>query len=772
MVEFEYDRQNQQLTCLFAGHLKSENCTELSESVEAKLAEFGGAGPKGKCDSAFKIVFDLANVEYMSSSFIRVVLLTARRVEKGHLSITRANPFVREIIRTSGLDQLVSAPSSEIESVLHETRVFPPPAGFTEMAAISSMDEYKRLYNQSMDDPETFWSEQAGKHLVWFEPWKSVRAWESPDAKWFSGGSLNVCFNCLDKHLETATADKAAIIWEGEPCGADGSSEGRVLTYRQLHGEVCRFANVLKRNGAGKGDRVIIYMPMIPEAVIAMLACARIGAVHSVVFGGFSAQAIADRVKDCQAKAIVTADGGYRRGAIVPLKKNVDDAFLIKDAEGHPLCASVAKAIVFRRALNEIDMVDGRDAWWHDEMKQVDPACPAEKMESEDTLFILYTSGSTGKPKGIYHTTAGYLLGTKLTHQHVFDIKDNDVYWCTADVGWITGHSYIVYGPLANGTSVLMYEGAPNFPEKDRFWRIVEKHGVTVFYTAPTAIRAFMQWGDEWPNKHDLSSLRLLGTVGEPINPQAWIWYHKVIGHERCPIVDTWWQTETGSIMISTLPGAMSGKPGSAGLPLFGIRPEVVNDDGKATATNAGGKLVVREPWPSMLRGVWGDRERYHWTYWTDVPGSYFTGDGARRDKDGYFWIMGRIDDVINVSGHRIGTAEVESALVSHPSVAEAAVVGRPDDIKGFSLVAFVALRSDTQGDEALIKELRAHVGKEVGHVAKPDEIRFAQALPKTRSGKIMRRLLKQVAAGTEISGDTTTLEDFTVLARLTEEDG
>ena len=532
----------------------------------------------------------------------------------------------------------------------------------------------------------------------------------------------------------------------------------RVLTYKQLHREVCRFANVLKRNGVRKGDRVLIYLPMVPEAAIAMLGCARIGAVHSVVFGGFSAQSVADRVFDSQAKLIVTADGGFRRGAVIPLKKNVDEALTLKAANGDLLAKSVEKVIVFRRANNEVHIAEGRDVWWHRELDYVDAECAAERMDSEAPLFILYTSGSTGKPKGILHTTGGYLLGVKLTHKYVFDIQDADVYWCTADVGWVTGHSYVVYGPLANGATSLMYEGAPNWPEPDRFWRIVAKYGVTVLYTAPTAIRAFMKWGTEWPEKHDLSSLRLLGTVGEPINPEAWIWYHETIGGKRCPIVDTWWQTETGGIMITPLPGAIATKPGSATLPFFGVVPEVVDDEGKPVPRNTGGKLVIRKPWPSMLRGIWGDPRRYKEVYWSEVKRSYFTGDGCRQDADGYYWIVGRIDDVLNVAGHRIGTAEVESALVSNQKVAEAAVVGRPDDLKGQALVAFVTLKGGVKPDHAIRDELRQHVAKEIGPVARPDDIRFAETLPKTRSGKIMRRLLKQIACGTEIKGDTTTL--------------
>ncbi|MDB6123367.1 MAG: acetate--CoA ligase [Pedosphaera sp.] len=662
---------------------------------------------------------------------------------------------------------LANDKSTNITSLQHENRVFPPPKGFSASAHIKSMAEYRKLYNESIKSPDKFWAKQAKNELVWFKPWKKVLQWKAPFAKWFVGGQLNVSYNCLDRHLNTPTANKAAIIWEGEPAGAGITGEVRTLTYKQLHREVCLFANVLKRNGLKKGDRVIIYLPMVPEAAIAMLACARIGVIHSVVFGGFSAQSVADRIFDCQAKLVITSDGGFRRGAVVPLKKNVDDALTIKDAQGNSLTKTIEKVIVLRRSNNDINIQEGRDVWWHREMEQVDADCPAAKMDSEAPLFILYTSGSTGKPKGILHTTAGYLLGAKMTSKYVFDLQETDVYWCTADIGWVTGHSYVVYGPLANGATSLMYEGAPNHPEPDRFWRIIEKYGVTILYTAPTAIRAFMKWGIEWPKKHNLSSLRLLGTVGEPINPEAWMWYHEVIGGKRCPIVDTWWQTETGGIMITPLPGATPTKPGTATLPFFGILPEVVDDNGKAVPKGSGGKLVVRKPWPSMLRGIWGDMQRYKETYWSEVKGSYFTGDGCRQDKDGYFWIVGRIDDVLNVAGHRIGTAEVESALVSNHKVAEAAVVGRPDELKGQALVAFVTVKTGVVADKALRDELRNHVSKEIGPVAKPDDIRFAEALPKTRSGKIMRRLLKQIASGAEIKGDTTTLEDLSVLAKL-----
>jgi acetyl-CoA synthetase len=660
-----------------------------------------------------------------------------------------------------------SAASANISSMLQEDRVFPPAREFSERAQIKSMAAYRKLWKESVTRPESFWAKQAKAELVWQKPFGKVLQWKEPFARWFIGGQLNVSANCLDRWLGTATANKAALIWEGEPATDGRPGEERVLTYAQLHREVCRFANVLKRHGVGKGDRVLLYLPMIPEAAVAMLACSRIGAVHSVVFGGFSAQSVADRIQDSGAKLVVTADGGYRRGAVVPLKKNVDEALTLRGADGELLAKGIEKVVVVRRCGNEVHMTEGRDLWWHRELEYVTPECPPARMDSEAPLFILYTSGSTGKPKGILHSTAGYLLGAKLTSRYVFDLRDEDVYWCTADVGWVTGHSYIVYGPLANGATAVMYEGAPNWPEPDRFWRIIEKYRVSILYTAPTAIRAFMKWGDEWPKKHDLSSLRLLGSVGEPINPEAWMWYHSVIGGKRCPIVDTWWQTETGGIMISPLPGATPTKPGTATLPFFGIQPEVVDDQGKPVPKGTGGKLVVRKPWPSMLRGIWGDPKRFKETYWSEVKGSYFTGDGCRQDKDGYYWIMGRIDDVLNVAGHRIGTAEIESALVSHPSVAEAAAVGRPDELKGQALVCFVTLKTGQKASSDLKNELRNHIGKEIGPVAKPDEIRFADALPKTRSGKIMRRLLKQVASGMEIRGDTTTLEDLSVLAKL-----
>ena len=646
----------------------------------------------------------------------------------------------------------MSSATSNIESVLHEERVFPPPEDFRRRARINSMEEYQRLQREAHDTPETFWARMA-EELHWFKKWETVLEWEPPHAKWFTGGRLNISDNCLDRHLNTWRRNKAAIIWEGEP------GDVRTLTYQQLYDEVCRFANVLKRAGVETGDRVALYMPLIPELAIAMLACARIGATHSVIFGGFSTAALVDRITDAGCKLVVTADGGFRRGSEVQLKPAVDEA--LKQTP------TVKGCIVVRRTGSKIHMEPGRDYWWHEVMQTVNADCPAEELESEHPLYILYTSGTTGKPKGIMHTTAGYLLQTHLTFKWIFDIRDEDLYWCTADIGWVTGHSYVVYGPLSNGATVLMYEGAPNHPEPDRFWQIIERHRVNIFYTAPTAIRAFIKWGEHWPLKHDLSSLRLLGTVGEPINPEAWMWYREIIGKARCPIVDTWWQTETGAIMISPLPGATPTKPGSATLPLPGIEVDVMTRSGQAVGPSEGGYLVIKRPWPSMLRTIWNDDERYQAQYWSEIPGVYFAGDGARRDRDGYFWIMGRVDDVINVSGHRLGTAEVESALVSHESVAEAAVVARPDEIKGSAIVAFVTLEGSHKASDTLKEELRRHVTKEIGALARPDEIRFSDALPKTRSGKIMRRLLREIASSGSVAGDITTLEDFSVLEKL-----
>jgi acetyl-CoA synthetase len=651
----------------------------------------------------------------------------------------------------------MSSPSaSHITSVLKESRSFPPPPAFAAGAHVKSPSEYEALFQKAKADPEGFWAEQAWA-LTWMKPPDKVLVWKEPHAQWFAGGKLNVSANCIDRHLNGPRRNKAAIIWEGEP------GDSRVLTYQMLHREVCQFANVLKGLGIKAGDRVTIYLPMVPELAIAMLACARIGATHSVVFGGFSADAVADRNNDAKARLIITADGGWRRGKVVPLKQNVDNALLRSQ--------TIEKCIVLNRCNQSIEMKSGRDFWWHELMSNASDNCPAEPFDSEHPLFILYTSGSTGKPKGVLHTSAGYLLGTAYTHRLVFDLKEEDVYWCTADCGWVTGHSYIVYGPLCNGATTVMYEGAPNHPREDRFWALIEKYRINTFYTAPTAIRAFIKWGDDWPNKHDLSSLRLLGTVGEPINPEAWMWYHEVIGKGRCPIVDTWWQTETGMILISPLPGAIATKPGSATRPIPGVVAEVVDRNGTAVPANTGGLLVIRQPWPAMLRTIFGDDERYKQQYWSQVPHCYFTADGARQDEDGYFWIMGRVDDVLNVAGHRLSTMEIESALVHHAKVAEAAVVGQPDEIKGEGIACFVTLVQGETPSEELKKELREHVAKEIGALARPDSIRFTEALPKTRSGKIMRRLLRDIASGKQTTGDTTTLEDYGVLAKLREEE-
>ncbi len=648
--------------------------------------------------------------------------------------------------------------ATDIESSLTERRLFAPPAEFVKHARIQSRAEYERLYRESLDAPEQFWANVA-RELHWFKPFDRVLDDSRPPFyKWFTGGTMNACYNCVDRHLETQRRNKAAIIWEGEP------GDARTMTYAQLHREVSLFANVLKERGIKKGDRVAIYLPMIPEAAVAMLACARIGAAHTVVFGGFSSEALADRINDAQATAVITSDGGWRRGKIVELKKNVDRAL-----EKTP---SVHTCITVRRTGQEVGMKPNRDHWYHDLMvaEGLSAVCPAEPLDSEHLLFILYTSGTTGRPKGVVHTTAGYLLGAYLTTKYVFDIQDRDVYWCTADIGWVTGHSYSVYGPLANGATVLMYEGAPNFPDFDRFWALIEKHAVNVFYTAPTAIRAFIKWGDQHVKKHDLSSLRLLGSVGEPINPEAWMWYRQIIGQNRCPIVDTWWQTETGAIMACPLPGVTAAKPGSCTTPFFGVDLAVVDKQGAEVPPNIGGYLVIRKPWPSMLRTIYGDDERFVKQYFSDIPPFYFAGDGARRDADGYFWVMGRVDDVVNVAGHRLGTMEVESALVAHPKVAEAAVVGRPDEMKGQALSAFVTLVSGYEPSDTLRDELKAWVTQEIGAIARPDDLRFTEALPKTRSGKIMRRLLRDIASGRESVGDTSTLEDYSVMAKLREE--
>ncbi len=644
----------------------------------------------------------------------------------------------------------------QISSTLKEDRVFPPLSEFSVRAHISSPAELEQIVRDASARPEEFWAGIASE-LHWFTPWRSVLEWTPPFAKWFTGGTTNLCYNCVDRHLGGWRRNKAAIIWEGEP------GDSRVLTYADLARETARFANVLRRLGVQTGDRVGLYLPMIPELAIAMLACARIGATHSVVFGGFSAEALRDRMNDAQAKVVVTADGGYRRGAIVPLKANVDEALR--------QTPSVESVVVVSRTGQTVAMNDGRDHWWNDLMDEVDDVCPAVPLDAEHPLFILYTSGTTGKPKGVVHTTGGYMVHTYITSKWIFDLKDEDTYFCTADIGWVTGHSYVIYGILANGATTVMFEGAPNHPQPDRFWQIIDKYGVSIFYTAPTAIRSFMKWGSEWPRKHRLDTLRLLGTVGEPINPEAWMWYHREIGKQRCPIVDTWWQTETGGIMIAPLPGATPTKPGSATRPFPAIEVDVVTRDGQPVEPNQGGFLIIKKPWPGMLRTIYGDPDRYVSTYWSHIDGVYFTGDGARRDADGYLWIMGRIDDVVNVAGHRLGTMEVESALVSHPAVAEAAVVGRPDEVKGQAIEAFVSLEAGFVWSEELRKELREHVAKEIGAFARPDDIRYADMLPKTRSGKIMRRLLRDIVSGAETLGDTTTLEDLSVLAKLREDD-
>ena len=657
------------------------------------------------------------------------------------------------------MSQPHGASAEGIESRLQEDRKFAPPSAFAAAAHVKSLDEYRKLHAESIADPERFWS-SAADGLHWFRRWDRVLDWQPPQAKWFVGGRTNLSFNCLDRHIAAGLGEKTAILFEGEP------GEVRRISYRELHAEVCRFANVLKTLGVKKGDRVTIYMPMTPELAIAMLACARIGAAHSVIFGGFSVQAIVDRVVDAQSHIVITADGGWRRGKVVPLKENVDQAAAQSD---------LIKTVVVYQRLGAARVKHGwtaeRDHWWHELMAAAKPECDPEPCDSEDMLFLLYTSGSTGKPKGILHTTGGYMVHAALTTKYVFDLKPDDVYWCTADAGWITGHTYVLYGPLCNGATTLMYEGAPNHPQWDRFWDIIERHKVTKFYTAPTAIRSFMREGREHADKHDMSTLRLLGTVGEPINPEAWMWYHEVIGRGGCPIVDTWWQTETGGIMISPLPGAIATKPGTATLPFFGVDAAILDHTGAEQPANTGGFLCIRKPWPGMLRGIWGDPERFQRQYWSEIKGVYFAGDSARRDDDGYFWIMGRVDDVIKVAGHRLGTMEVESALVSHPAVAEAAVVGVPHEIKGNAIAAFVTLVTGKSPSVALKEELMKHVAAQLGAVARPEQIRFTQMLPKTRSGKIMRRLLREIAGGGEVKGDTTTLEDFGVLAKLAEKE-
>ncbi|HXI34860.1 MAG TPA: acetate--CoA ligase [Gemmatimonadales bacterium] len=636
--------------------------------------------------------------------------------------------------------------SERIETLLHEQRTFPPPESFRRKAHVHDAAVYER----ARADREGYWADWA-RQLEWIRPWDRVLEWRPPHAKWFVGGKLNVSANCLDRHVRGAKRDKVALHWEGEP------GDIRRITYGELHAEVNRCANALKQLGVARGDRVAIYMPMVPEVAVAMLACARIGAPHTVVFGGFSAESLRDRITDAQAKVLVTADGGYRRGTVVPLKQNADEA--VKD------CPTIKKVVVLKRVGQDVPMTAGRDVWWHDVVPLAAAQCEPEAMDSEDPLYILYTSGTTGKPKGILHTTGGYLTQAYATTKWVFDLTDDDVFWCTADVGWVTGHSYVVYGPLALGVTQVMYEGAPDHPVRDRFWDICQRHGVTVFYTAPTAIRAFMKWGVDLPAKHDLSRLRLLGSVGEPINPEAWMWYHEHIGGKRCPIVDTWWQTETGGIMITPLPGVTVTKPGSGTIPFPGIDADLLDGEGKRVEVG-GGYLAITSPWPGMARTIWGDDERYRKVYWSKWQNTYFPGDGAKRDEDGYFWILGRVDDVLNVAGHRIGTMEVESALVDHPAVAEAAVVGRAHELKGQALAAFVTLKEGKKPDDTLREELKAHVAKKIGALARPDDILFTADLPKTRSGKIMRRLLKDIAEGRTL-GDTTTLADPAVVDRL-----
>ena len=650
---------------------------------------------------------------------------------------------------------MAPAPRKRLDKIswMSNGSVFPPPSEFSQRAHIGGMEEYRALFDRAQSHPAEFWADLAEKELVWFEKWTNVLAWQPPSVRWFTGGKINACFNCIDRHLSSSRRNKVAIIWEGEP------GDERMISYQELHRLVSRFANVLKGRGLKAGDRAIIYMPMVPELPVALLACARIGVIHSVVFGGFSSEALKQRIQDLEAQVVITADGGWRRGKEVKLKAAVDEAL--------PSCPSVRNVIVYRRTSSEVLMEGGRDHWWHELDAAVGEVCPAEAMDAEAPLYILYTSGTTGKPKGIVHTTGGYLLQTTVTMKWVFDLRDEDVYWCTADVGWVTGHSYLVYGPLSAGATVIMYEGAPDFPGPDRFWRIIEKYRATIFYTSPTAVRAFIRQGDQWPGMHDLSSLRLLGSVGEPINPAAWDWYHRVIGGQRCPIVDTWWQTETGAIQISPIPGATPTKPGSGTLPLPGTQAEVVDIRGHPVEANKEGFLVIRHPWPAMFRTLWRDPQRYEENYFKKIPSVYMTGDAARRDEDGYFWVLGRVDDVMNVSGHRLSTMELESALVRHPAVAEAAVVGKPHEITGQSVVAFVTLKRGEWDQANLVDELRQWCAHEIGAFARPEQIRFTDSLPKTRSGKIMRRLLRELVTSNAVVGDVTTLEDLSVLTRL-----
>ncbi|MEW6368134.1 MAG: acetate--CoA ligase [Acidobacteriota bacterium] len=707
----------------------------------------------GKSFDPFSVPYDppkdisLDNAEYICLGIFLIRMLTdSQRYERKD----GRNTLVLKIIERPGKQTLAS--------MMTEKRTFQPPAMFRSDARISSMDDYRSLYRRSIEEPESFWAERA-EDLHWFKKWEKVLVEDFMEGKheWFVGGKINVAFNCLDRHLPTWRKNKAAIIWEGDQPG-----EQKTFTYQQLHRLVCRFANVLKKHGVRKGDRVTLYLPMVPELAVAVLACARIGAIHSVVFGGFSAESLRDRILDCDSTLLICADGYYRGGRVMPSKANADKAL------SGP--TRVGRVIVVQRVGTQVEMIAGRDHWWDEEISAADIAdtCEAEPMDAEDPLFILYTSGSTGKPKGVLHTTAGYLLYVNQTFKYIFDIRDEDTYWCTADIGWVTGHSYIVYGPLSNGATCLMYEGVPGYPAPDRFWDIVERHRVSIFYTAPTALRALIREGEQWPDRHDLSSLRLLGTVGEPINPEAWMWYHRVIGKGRCPIIDTWWQTETGGVLISPMPGATATKPGSATFPFFGIQPAVIRENMSDAPRDEGGWLVIRRPWPGLMRRVYGDPERFKKTYFAQFPGVYTTGDGARVDEDGYFWLLGRIDDVINVSGHRLGTAEVESALVSHHAVAEAAVVGTPHEVKGQAIYAFVTTKSGATPSSVLATELREHVRREIGPIATPEVIQFAEALPKTRSGKIMRRILTKIARGdTSNLGDTTTLLDPSVVDTL-----
>jgi acetyl-CoA synthetase len=644
-----------------------------------------------------------------------------------------------------------------IDSLLNENRKFQPNKEFVKNYVLKDLNTYKKMYYSSIKNPKDFWEKMAESHLVFFKKWRNVFKWKDYKAEWFIGALINASYNCLDRHLLTERKNKAALIWEGEP------GDTKTFTYQQLYLEVSRCANMLKNLGLNPGDKAAIYMPLIPEAIIAMLACARIGVTHTVVFGGFSSNALSDRIQDSGCKILFTADGGFRKGNTIKMKEMADEA--CKETP------SIKNIIVVKRTGEKINMKAGRDLWWHEFSQKQSNHCEAIPLPSEHPLFILYTSGTTGKPKGLLHTTAGYLLGSSITAKYLFDIKDSDIFWCTADVGWITGHSYVVYGPLSNGATVFMYEGAPTFPETDRFWKMIATHKITTLYTAPTAIRAFIRLGNEGPLKHDLSSLRLLGTVGEPINPEAWIWYYEIIGKKKCPIVDTWWQTETGAAMIAPFPGIVATKPGSATLPFFGIEPAILKKDGSPAKGTDGGFLCIKKPWPYMARTIYGDHERYKKTYWNEIEGYYFTGDGAHQDKDGYYWIMGRVDDVINVSGHRLGTMEIESAAVHHPSIAECAVVGKPDPIKGQAIVAFITLKKSVKITDNLKDDISKFISKQIGSLARPDVIRFTDALPKTRSGKIMRRLLRELATTGSIKGDTTTLEDFSVLEKLREKD-